>query len=53
MIFLVTFLVDEASLILDRKYANGGVGSFTHVVALQGINYSCEMEVYADGYQLK
>jgi hypothetical protein len=29
------------------------VGSFTHVVALQGTNYSCEFEVYADGYQLK
>ncbi|KAJ3521873.1 hypothetical protein NMY22_g12133 [Coprinellus aureogranulatus] len=35
------------------KYANGAVGSFSHVVALQGHNYSCELEVYADGYQLK
>ncbi|KAI0273402.1 putative oxidoreductase C terminal-domain-containing protein [Gloeopeniophorella convolvens] len=35
------------------KYANGAVGSFMHVVALQGHNYSCELEVYADGYQFK
>ncbi|TEB35861.1 NAD binding dehydrogenase [Coprinellus micaceus] len=35
------------------KYTNGAVGSFNHVVALQGHNYSCELEVYADGYQLK
>ena len=38
---------------IRRKYANGAVGSFTHVVALQGHNYSCELEVYADGYQFK
>lgn len=35
------------------KYESGAVGSFTHLVALQGHNYSCELEVYADGYQLK
>ncbi|PPQ78079.1 hypothetical protein CVT25_015613 [Psilocybe cyanescens] len=35
------------------KYDNGGVGSFTHLVALQGRNYSCEFEVFADGYSLK
>jgi len=35
------------------KYENGAVGSFTHVVALHDKNYSCELEVYADGYQLK
>lgn len=35
------------------KYASGAVGSFTHLVALQGHDYSCELEVYADGYQLK
>ncbi|KAA1469526.1 hypothetical protein DENSPDRAFT_772653 [Dentipellis sp. KUC8613] len=35
------------------KYESGAVGSFTHVVALQGHNYSCELEVYADGYQFK
>ncbi|KAL0946962.1 hypothetical protein HGRIS_013116 [Hohenbuehelia grisea] len=35
------------------KYENGAVGSFTHAVSLQGTNYSCELEVYADGYQLK
>jgi len=36
-----------------RKYDSGAVGSFTHVVALQGRDYSCEFEVYADGYCLK
>ncbi|KAH9066435.1 putative oxidoreductase C terminal-domain-containing protein [Lactarius vividus] len=35
------------------KYEGGAVGSFSHVVALQGHNYSCELEVYADGYQFK
>ncbi|TFK42642.1 putative oxidoreductase C terminal-domain-containing protein [Crucibulum laeve] len=35
------------------KYDSGAVGSFTHVAALQGTNYSCELEVYADGYSLK
>jgi predicted dehydrogenase len=35
------------------KYENGAVGSFTHVVALQGHDYSCELEIYADGYQFK
>lgn len=36
-----------------RKYDSGAVGSLTHAVCLQGANYSCELEVYADGYQLK
>lgn len=36
-----------------RKYESGAVGNFIHVVALQGHDYSCELEVYADGYQLK
>ncbi|KAF8959028.1 putative oxidoreductase C terminal-domain-containing protein [Flammula alnicola] len=35
------------------KYDSGAVGSFTHVVALQGHDYSCEFEIYADGYSLK
>lgn len=35
------------------KYDSGAIGSFTHTVALQGTNYSCELEVYADGYLLK
>ncbi|KDQ60764.1 hypothetical protein JAAARDRAFT_55502 [Jaapia argillacea MUCL 33604] len=35
------------------KYSSGAVGSFTHVVGLQGTNYSCELEVFADGYSLK
>ncbi len=36
-----------------RKYESGAVGSFTHIAALQGTDYSCELEVYADGYSLK
>lgn len=36
-----------------RKYENGAVGNLTHLVALQGHDYSCELEVYADGHQLK
>lgn len=40
-------------MFITRKYENGAVGSFTHVVALQGTNYSCELEVYTDGYSLK
>ncbi|KAL1743933.1 putative oxidoreductase C terminal-domain-containing protein [Schizophyllum fasciatum] len=35
------------------KYESGAVGSFTHLTALQGYNYSCELEVYADGYCLR
>ncbi|KAG5646651.1 hypothetical protein DXG03_002641 [Asterophora parasitica] len=35
------------------KYDSGAVGTFTHIVALHDTNYSCEFEVYADGYQLK
>ncbi|KIK59734.1 hypothetical protein GYMLUDRAFT_44169 [Collybiopsis luxurians FD-317 M1] len=35
------------------KYESGAVGTFTHVVALQGTDYSCELEVYADGYCLR
>ncbi|RXW24164.1 hypothetical protein EST38_g1732 [Candolleomyces aberdarensis] len=35
------------------KYESGAVGSLSHVVALQGTLYSCELEVFADGYQLK
>lgn len=35
------------------KYESGAVGSFTHLAALQGHDYSCELEVYADGYQMK
>lgn len=35
------------------KYESGAVGSLTHAVVLQGHNYSCELEVYADGYQFK
>ena len=36
-----------------RKYENGAVGTFTHCVALKGHDYSCELEVFADGYQMK
>ncbi|CEQ42026.1 SPOSA6832_03796, partial [Sporobolomyces salmonicolor] len=35
------------------KYENGAVGTLVHTLALQGYKYSCELEVYADGYQLK
>ncbi|GAA5879160.1 hypothetical protein JCM1840_006213 [Sporobolomyces johnsonii] len=35
------------------KYETGAVGSLTHALVLQGTKYSCELEVYADGYQLK
>ncbi len=36
-----------------RKYKNGAVGNFTHAVALQGTNYACELEVWADGYHMR
>jgi len=35
------------------KYESGAVGTFTHCVALKGHHYSCELEVFADGYQMK
>lgn len=35
------------------KYENGAVGSFTHTVALQGTNYDCELELWADGYHMR
>ncbi|OXB39073.1 hypothetical protein LQV05_004138 [Cryptococcus neoformans] len=35
------------------KYENGAVGSFQHAVALQGSAYSCELEVWADGYHMR
>lgn len=35
------------------KYESGAVGSFVHAAALQGTAYSCEMEVYCDGYQMR
>jgi len=35
------------------KYANGAIGSLTHALVLQGTRYSTELEVYADGWQLK
>lgn len=34
------------------KYTNGAVGSLLHAIALHGVNYSIELQVYADGYQL-
>jgi hypothetical protein len=36
-----------------RKYKNGGVGVLTHLAVLQGTSYSCELEVYCDGYLFK
>lgn len=35
------------------KYESGAVGSLTHAVALQGFNYATELDVIADGYQLR
>lgn len=35
------------------KYESGAVGSLTHAVALQGFNYATEIDVIADGYQLR
>lgn len=35
------------------KYTNGAVGTFVHAVALQGTAYSCELEVYCDGFQMR
>ncbi|GAA6012134.1 hypothetical protein JCM11491_001760 [Sporobolomyces phaffii] len=35
------------------KYETGAVGSLTHALVLQGTKYSCELDVLADGYQLK
>ncbi|KAF8321646.1 hypothetical protein DL93DRAFT_2163246 [Clavulina sp. PMI_390] len=35
------------------KYESGAVGTLTHVVALHGGQYACELEVYADGFLLK
>jgi hypothetical protein len=33
----------------NRKYTNGAVGSLLHAIALHGVNYSIELQVYADG----
>ncbi len=38
---------------LYRKYESGGVGTLTHLIALQGTNYACELEIYCDGYLFK
>lgn len=35
------------------KYESGAVGSFTHTVALQGTEYDCELELWADGYHMR
>ena len=35
------------------KYKTGAVGSLTHALVLQGTLYSTELEIYADGYQLR
>jgi len=53
MVSPVELAVKSRWLSVNRKYENGAVGSLTHVVGLQGKNYSCELEVFADGYQLK
>ncbi|WFD07116.1 hypothetical protein MVES1_002473 [Malassezia vespertilionis] len=35
------------------KFETGAVGSLTHAVALQGHNYSTELDLYADGHMLR
>ncbi|SCV67027.1 BQ2448_5673 [Microbotryum intermedium] len=35
------------------KYKTGALGSLTHALVLQGTKYSTELEIYADGYQLR
>ena len=40
-------------LMAYRKYENGAVGTLSHLLVLHGTEYSCEVEVYADGYQMK
>ncbi len=55
--------VDEGKIAEDQriprvtcatwKYESGAVGSLTHAVALQGFNYSTEIDVLADGYSLR
>ncbi|POY76597.1 hypothetical protein BMF94_0187 [Rhodotorula taiwanensis] len=35
------------------KYETGAVGSLTHTLTLQGYKYSVELDILADGYQLK
>ncbi|KAK4048794.1 hypothetical protein OIV83_004560 [Microbotryomycetes sp. JL201] len=35
------------------KYKTGAVGSLTHALVLQGTKYSTELEIYADGFQLR
>lgn len=35
------------------KFESGAVGSLTHAVALQGTEYSTQIDVYADGYSMR
>ena len=53
LLFHMWIMVTDPLFLTCRKYESGAVGSFTHLVALQGHDYSCEIEVYADGYLLK
>jgi len=54
MVQLYTLLAVSFGLTLQyRKYHSGATGSFTHLATLQGTDYSCEFEVFADGYALK
>lgn len=36
-----------------RKYDSGAIGSLNHIIALHGITYSNEIDVVADGYQMR
>ncbi|ORY32292.1 putative oxidoreductase C terminal-domain-containing protein [Naematelia encephala] len=38
--------------IASWKYENGAVGTMLHAIALHGVDYSIELQVFADGYQL-
>jgi hypothetical protein len=49
----VLYYISIFLISMGRKYDSGAVGTLTHVVALQGRDYSCEFEIYADGYSLK
>jgi hypothetical protein len=35
------------------KYKNGGIGTLTHGITLHGTAYSTNLEIFADGYQLR
>lgn len=38
-----------ATRLIGRKYKSGAVGALLHGTILHGVDYSIELEVYADG----